>query len=301
MTLLQKDPARTMVVRTATTPRRMFRTPRAIRSSRTTFVVGIVIAALFVLVAILGPFLGLPDPSANNLIGRFLPPGSEGHVLGTDQLGRDVLARTVAGARWTLGIGLIATAIGLVIGLVVGVGAAWSGPRMSVVLARVIDVGQSFPYLVIAITVVAIAGRSFTALAVTLGVVCWPPVARVVYAETLGLKTREYVSAARLLGVRSTVIVWTHILPGLVATVRVMAAFIFAEMMIAESGMSFLGLGAPLGDPTWGNALSESRAYMATAPWMLLAPAGAIVLVVVAANFIGDGFTEMSKRREQRA
>lgn len=299
MTTQLSQPPRTRVT-PAIAPRTVFRRSRRIQSSEFTFWFGITVAVLVVATAIFGPHVGLPDPSANNLAARLLPPGTDGHLLGTDQLGRDVLARTVAGARWTLGIGLTATAIGLVIGTAIGIGAAWSGPRMSMVLSRVIDVGLSFPYLVIAITVVAVAGKSFLTLALTLGVVSWPPVARVMFAETLGLRNREYVVAAKLLGASSLSIVWSHILPGLFATVRVMAAFIFAEMMISESGMSFLGLGAPLGEPTWGNALSESRGYMAAAPWMLLAPATAIVLVVVSANFIGDGLTAMSKKREQR-
>lgn len=299
MTTQLSRPPRTRVTPTIA-PRTVLRRQRPVSSTAITFWFGIVVAAVIVAAATVGPYLGLPDPSSNDLTARLLPPGAEGHLLGTDQLGRDVLSRTIAGAQWTLGIGVTATIIGLLFGTAIGVGAAWAGPRMSTVLSRVIDVGLSFPYLVIAITVVAIAGKSFLTLAITLGLVSWPPVARVMFAETLGLRNREYVVAARLLGAGGLSIVWAHILPGLFATIRVMAAFIFAEMMISESGMSFLGLGAPLGEPTWGNALSEARGYMAAAPWLLLAPAISIVLVVVSANFIGDGLTAMSKKKEQR-
>lgn len=285
----------------AVAPRRMWRFGVRRRSTPFTFAFGIVVAGMLALVAVTAPFLGLKDPRSTDLTARLLPPGSAEHLLGTDQLGRDILARTVAGAQWSLGIGITAMTIGLILGIAIGVGAAWSRPWLSAVLARVIDVGMSFPYLVIAITIIAVLGRSFWALAFTLGLVCWPPVARVLFAETLGLREREYVVAARLIGLKPAAVIATHVLPALRPTILVMAAFIFAEMMISESGMSFLGLGAPLGDPTWGNALSESRAYLAVAPWMMFVPATTIVLAVVSANFIGDGLTARSAQRESRA
>jgi peptide/nickel transport system permease protein len=285
----------------APTPRRLFRTggPRR-KGTPATFIVGCFFGAVLVIVAIFGSWLNLPDPTATDLTSRLLPPGTEGHLLGTDQLGRDVLSRVVAGAQWSLGIGSVAMSLGVFIGVSLGVSAAWSNGIARMVLTRAIDIGISFPYLVIALTVVAVVGRGFWSLALTLGLVCWPPVARVVYAETLGLREREYVVAARLIGVRSLANIGTHVLPALRPTVQVMAAFTFAEMMISESGMSFLGLGAPLGAPTWGNALSESRAYLATAPWMMLAPAAAIIMGVLAANFIGDGLTARAHRRTER-
>lgn len=284
-----------------TAPRRMWKSGPKVRSTSFTFGAGIVIASLLVIVAVTAPLLGLQDPQTTNLMARMLPPGSEGHLLGTDQLGRDILARTVAGAQWSLGIGLIAMSLGLVVGTAIGVGAAWARRWLSAVLSRMIDVGMSFPYLVIAITIIAVLGRSFWTLALTLGLVCWPPVARVLFAETLGLREREFVVAARLVGLKPIWVIATHVLPALRPTIFVMAAFIFAEMMISESGMSFLGLGAPLGDPTWGNALSESRAYLAVAPWMMLVPASAIVLAVISANFIGDGLTARSAKHGTRA
>lgn len=261
------------------------------------FVLGLVMGGTLLLAALLAPLLGLDDPGASDLTNRLAAPGTAGHLLGTDQLGRDVLSRTLAGARWSLGIGLIAATIGVVIGTVLGIAAAWVPGILRPVLVRAIDVGLSFPSLVIAISILAIVGRGFLSLAICLGLICWPPVARVVYAQSLGLKEREFVVAARLAGVRPVVLVVTHVLPALGSTIQVMSAFIFAEMMIAESGMSFLGLGAPLGAPTWGSALSESRSYLATAPWMMLAPAAAIVTAVMAANFIGDGLAQRQRQR----
>lgn len=282
-------------------PRRMFRfTGARTTGGQLRLVVGLAVAALLVVVTLVGPYLGLPDPTQTDLAQRLQPPGTSGHLLGTDQLGRDILSRTVAGTRWSLGIGLVAVSIGAVIGVSLGVAAAWAPRLLQAVFARIIDIGISFPYLVIAMTVVAVVGRGFWSLALTLGLVCWPPIARVMYAETLGLRERDYVVAARTVGVRPLTVVATHVLPALRPTIQVMAAFTFAEMMISESGMSFLGLGAPLGEPTWGNALSESRAYLATAPWMMLVPASAIVSAVLAANFIGDGLNALARRRAER-
>lgn len=262
--------------------------------------IGLTLAAIVVLAALLHPFLGLPDPGSSVLTDRLKAPGTPGHLLGTDQVGRDVLARVLAGARWSLGIGVTATVLAGFIGIALGVGAAWSKRAARVVLTRAIDVGISFPYLVIAVTVIAVVGRGFWPLALTLGLVAWPTVARIVYAETLSLAQREYVTAARLLGVRGLRSVLSHVLPALRPTVQVVGAFMFADLTVSESGLSFLGLGAPLGEPTWGNMLADSRAYLATAPWLMLVPAAAIVIAVLAANLIGDGLTAREHRRGER-
>jgi peptide/nickel transport system permease protein len=158
-------------------------------------------------------------------------------------------------------------------------------------LTRFVDLAVSLPYLVIAMVVVAIVGRGFWPLALTLGVVSWPVFARVVYAETLSLRTRQYVLAARLAGVTGGRVILSHVLPGLRPTLLVLCAFQFADMLIAESGLSFLGLGTPLGEPTWGNLLSSSRGYLVNAPWLLLGPGAAVALAIIAASLIGDGLS----------
>lgn len=256
--------------------------------------VGLGIAMFLMATAILQPLVWPVEPGATDLAARLRGPGTDGHPLGTDALGRDVLARVLTGIRWSLGIGATATLIGGSVGAALGVGAGWSSGKTRVVLSRIIDLGISFPYLVTALTIIAVVGRGFWPLALTLGLVSWPTFARVVYAETLSLREREYVVAARLAGVGGLRSVVAHILPALRPAMQVLTAFMFAELLIAESGLSFLGLGAPLGTPTWGNMLSESRAYLGTAPWMMLAPAAAIILAVLAANFTGDGLTARS-------
>ncbi|HIY41126.1 MAG TPA: ABC transporter permease, partial [Candidatus Nocardiopsis merdipullorum] len=230
---------------------------------------------------------------------RLVSPGPD-HLLGTDQLGRDLAGRVLSGFAWSLGIGAVATLLAMVIGITIGILGGWYPGVVRAVLNRVIDIGISFPFLVVAVTVVAVVGRGFWPLALTLGVVSWPTVARVVYAETLGLREREYVVAARLIGVRSPRSILTHLLPALRPTLQVIAAFTFADLLVAESGLSFLGLGAPLGDATWGNMLADSRAYLVSAPWMMLVPATVIVLAVLSANLLGDGLSAQDRLRNRR-
>lgn len=146
---------------------------------------------------------------------------------------------------------------------------------------------------------IAVLGRGFVPLVATLSIASWPLFARVVYAETLGLREREYVLAARLSGIRGRRALLIHVVPGLRPTLLVMAAFTFADMLIAESALSFLGIGAPLAEPTWGNMLSESRLYLVDAPWMMLAPAATIVLAAVTGNLIGDGLAARARQRER--
>lgn len=273
------------------------RAGRARRPLGPLLALGLGLAVILALVAVFATALAPADPYATDLPDRLRAPGTAGHLLGTDQLGRDLLSRVLAGFPWSLGIGLVSTVVGAATGTVIGLVAGWSTGWPRIVLTRLVDLAISFPYLVAAIAIVALVGRGFWPLALTLGLVSWPIYARVVYAETLGLRTREYVLAARLVGASSPRILLTHVLPGLRPTLQVLCAFQFADMLVAESGLSFLGLGAPLGTPTWGNMLADSRGYLVDAPWLLLAPAAAIVLAVVAANLVGDGLSARAHAR----
>lgn len=252
------------------------------------------LAVMFVAATIFSGFLEPYDPLAQSLTDRLAGPSAE-HLLGTDQLGRDILSRLLAGLAWSLGVSALSTVAAMLVGGLIGVVAGWSSGIVRTVLARTIDIAISFPTLVLVVTVIAVLGRGFVPLVVTLSIASWPMFARVVYAETLGLREREYVLAARLLGLRGRRALLVHVVPGLRPTILVMAAFTFADMLIAESALSFLGIGAPLAEPTWGNMLSESRLYLVDAPWMMIAPATMIVLAVVTANLLGDGFAAYSR------
>ncbi len=278
--------------------RRVF--PRKSKSSPLPLKIGASILGLLFIIALFQPLFYRVDPTFSDLMLRLQSPTLRGAWLGTDALGQDVYSRVIAGFRWSLGIGTIGTLIGGSIGISLGISAAWNRKRLRTILSRVIDIGISFPYLIIAVSIVTVIGRGFWPLALTLGLVSWPTIARVVYAETLTLREREYVTAARLFGIGSVRSIFTHILPALRPTLQVIAAFTFAELLIAESGLSFLGLGAPLGTPTWGNMLNDSRAYMAMAPWMMFAPVTAIIVTIFAANLLGEGLNAREQARSQR-
>lgn len=263
--------------------------------------IGLVMVAVLLVLALT---VGLNPPRealTGNLRLRFRPPGTEGYLMGTDQLGRSVEGRVGAGMVWSLGIALVAATLALALGTVLGLIAAWVPGWPRRVIRTLIDTVIAFPSLVIAVTVIAIMGRGFWTLAITLGLATCPIAARVVYAEAMSLARRDYVVAAQLAGVGSTTILATHVLPALRPTLLTMFAFTFADMLVAESALSFLGLGVPLTAPSWGNMLSESREFLVEAPWLMLAPAGAIVFAVVALNLIGDGIAARARRRGRSA
>lgn len=245
---------------------------------------------------LLAPWWPGTDPMATDLTRRLAAPGQQGFLLGSDQLGRDLLARILAGLRWSIAVAGTATAIAAVIGVALGLMAADRPGLLRTLINQLVDMVLSFPGLVIAIVVIAVLGHGFWPLVLTLGVLSWPVFARVVYAEARSLLAQDYVLAARLAGSNRVRVLLGHVLPGLAPSLLVMLAFHFADMMIAESALSFLGVGAPLGTPSLGNMLSESRQYLFVAPYMMLLPAAAIVLAVVAANLIGDGLAAAGRR-----
>jgi peptide/nickel transport system permease protein len=239
--------------------------------------------------ALLGPAMAGHDPGFIDLENRFAAPLTPGHLLGTDQLGRDVLARLLHGLRWSLSTALSATLLAFAAGTALGLVAARSRSFLGTAIRQITAFAQSFPVFVLAVALVAIVGNGFLAVVLVLGLVTWPVFCRVVQAEAASLFAREYVLAAEMLQMSAARLYLRHVLPGLVPSLSVLVAFHFADMLIAESALSFLGIGAPLGSATWGSMLQESRAYLLNAPWLLLAPAGAVVLLVITANLLGDG------------
>jgi peptide/nickel transport system permease protein len=264
----------------------------AVRSSLAgrEFLVGAGAVLAVLAVAVLGPVLSA-DPYATALDVRLLPPGTAGHWLGTDALGRDLAARIVTGLGWSLGVAAVATAIAAAIGTSLALVAAENEGWVRTAILQLVAAVLSFPGLVVAIAVIAVVGHGYWPLTLTLGLLSWPVFARVTYAEARGLLERDYVLAARLSGASRVRILAGHVLPGIAPTLYVMLAFHLADMLVAESALSFLGLGAPLGSPSLGNMLSESRQYLFVAPWLMFVPAAAIVAVVIAANLLGDGLT----------
>lgn len=222
-----------------------------------------------------------------NLNDRLSGPAS-GAWFGSDQLGRPVLARVIAGTPWSLGVALAANVMSLGLGVILGLLAAeFPGPTRRIIL-QVVNLTLSFPGLVAAMAAVAILGQSAVAVVLVLGLLSWPLFARVIYAETLSARERPYLMAARIGGVSRLRQLYRHILPVLLPSLIAMSAFHFADMLVAASALSFIGVGAPLGSPAWGAMLAESRPYLFQAPWMLVGPALALAATVLSLNLAGD-------------
>jgi peptide/nickel transport system permease protein len=280
-----------LIARDAGLSRRLLRAPR-LRAPGLLLAGGAGLAVLVACTAA-GPALAGFDPGHVATADRLLPPGTAGHRLGTDQLGRDVLARTLAGCRWSLAVAAGASALGAGVGTTVGLAAGWHEGWPRAVLARAIETAIAFPYLVLALAVIAVAGHGYWALVIVLGLVSWVTFARVVLAETQVIKRREYVLAARLLGLGDMRVLLGPVLRALRPTLLIVTAFAFADLLVAEASLSFLGVGAPLGTPSWGSMLAEARRYVFTAPWLLYAPAAAVVVAVLTANLLGDGLAQL--------
>lgn len=260
--------------------------------------IGAVLCGVLLLIAFVGP-LAARDPLALDIdhglteLGAPIGPSLQA-PLGTDALGRDVWARVAEGAGTSLWIAFAATVLSIVAGVAVGLIAGYAGGRVDNALMRMTDLALAFPFLLLAILLAALlrgsaAAASNAPVIVPLAIVGWTTFARVVRAKAMTLVRGDYVVAARALGASGSRVLVHHVLPNLLGVVVVASAFGFAQNLLAESALSYLGLGAPPPAPSWGRMLFEARAYYRTAPWLVLAPGFAIVLAVVAFNLLGEG------------
>lgn len=265
---------------------------RALRRNRLAMA-GLVILALFYLAAFLAPWIAPYDPIAQvDLVGKsYLPPSAE-HWLGTDQFGRDILSRLLYGARISLAIALTAIAISVTVGTLLGAIAGYIGGQVDTVIMRVIDLILSFPRLVLLILIVALARPSLTLIVLVLGLTHWPRTARLVRGEVLSLREREFIDAARALGFGRVRIIFRHLIPNVLAPVIVAATLGIGDTIVAEAGLSFLGLGVQPPTPSWGNMVADGRQNLIGAWWIATFPGLAIVLTVTAFNLIGDGLRD---------
>jgi len=224
------------------------------------------------------------------LTGGGLPKGPNGSfILGTDDLGRDVLVRIAYGARTSLLVGVVATLITVAIGVVVGLAAGFLGGLVDTALARLIDVVLSVPFLLVAIALVSITGPSLTVTILVIGFFSWASVARIVRGQVLSLREREFVEAARSLGAGSSRIMFIDILPNVLAQVIVYTTLLIPVVIVVQATLSFLGLGLPAPTADWGGMISESQAYYRVAWWFVLFPSVALVVTTLAFNLFGDG------------
>lgn len=255
---------------------------------------GLVILVVAGIVAILGPSLAPFDPNRQNLILRLLEPGSAArdgatYWLGSDHLGRDVLSRLLYGARVSLLVGVAAIAVGGTIGTIAGLVSGYFGGWVDDVIMRLGDIQLAFPFILLAIMFLVVLGPGLMNMILVLGIGQWITYARIVRAQTLSLREKEYVEAARAMGDSTISILFRTILPNIMAPLTVIASFNVAGVILSEAALSFLGLGVPPDVPTWGSMLSESRDHLLSNKWWLAVfPGLAIVLTVLAFNIIGD-------------
>ncbi|HHT69930.1 MAG TPA: ABC transporter permease [Firmicutes bacterium] len=262
-------------------------------------VLGLVVLIFFVVVSVCAPFLTDYDPNRSDLRKRNQPP-SEAHLFGTDDMGRDIFARTLYGGRISLSVGLVSVGISLSIGVVLGAIAGFFGGMVDTVIMRIADVFYSFPFMILAITISSIFGPSIYNTMVILGVLSWPSSARLLRAEFLKLKNTDFSLAATTIGAGPARVMFRHILPNAISPLLVSATLGVASAILSEAGLSFLGLGVPPPAPSWGNMLNRARPLhiLATMPWMWLPPGIAIFVIVLSINFVGDGLRDAFDPRQ---
>lgn len=261
-------------------------------------IAGSLILVTMSLVALAAPWIAPYDPVAMNLSERLLPPSlgaGQGvmHPCGTDQMGRDVLSRLFYGARVSLVIGLTTVVVSGAIGVLLGLVAGYFGGLVGDLIMRIADVQESFPFLALAIVVVALLGPGLRNTIIVLGVGGWVLFARVVRGDVLGVREKDYILAARALGVGDLRMMFRHILPNVVSPVIVLTTFAFSLMIITEASLSFIGLGVQPPAPSWGRMLGDGRDYLAVAWWLPTFPGLFIMLTVLGANLLGDCLRDM--------
>ncbi len=249
--------------------------------------------AAYVLAAVLAPWIAPHDPLRQILLLRLRPPFTETpsaglFLLGTDDVGRDVFSRILAGARASLIVGSLSVSVSLLCGTVFGLLAGWFRGWTAILVMRIVDIVLSIPAILLAVLTVAVLGPSFINLILVLGLTRWPRYARVAYAQTLQVATLPYIRAAEMAGARAPRILLRHVLPNIAGPLMVVATTEFGLMILFEAGLSFLGLGIQPPYPSWGSIMSEGQNYVARAWWMTVFPGLCLFGVVLCVNLLGD-------------
>ena len=251
-----------------------------------------ILILLFLILAVLAPVITPYSFDEQDLLARLAAPSAK-HLLGTDELGRDVFTRLLYGARVSMAVGIIPTVVSMLIGVMLGMVSGYVGGLVDSVIMRLADVVLSFPSLLLAMVIMYTLGDGITSIFIALAVTNWASVARVVRSETLSLREAEYVEAARSMGVKDFVIIMRHILPNCIPSLIVMFTLNVPSAILSESSLSFLGIGVQLPNSSWGLMVNMGRTYLYNAPWLSLVPSAAIMLVVLAFNFLGDGLRDV--------
>jgi ABC-type dipeptide/oligopeptide/nickel transport system permease subunit len=271
----------------APAPRRRYQLLRRLLETRLVGT-GLTISGLVVLCAVAAPLLAPYNPNEQDYLALTEPP-SVAHLLGSDDLGRDVLTRIIYGSRVSLEVGLIAVGIAVALGVTLGLVSGYTGGAVDDVVMRIVDAVQAFPSLILALAITAALGPSIGNAMLAIGVVAAPGMARLTRGQTLSIREREFVVAARVCGASPIGIMLQHIWPNVTAPIIVQATLLMGTAVVTEASLSFLGVGVQPPTPSWGAMLRTGSQYLEVAPWMGVAPGVAIFLTVLAFNFVGDG------------
>ena len=251
-----------------------------------------VVILLFILAAILAPVLTPYTFDGMDLLNRLAPPSRE-HLLGTDEAGRDVLTRMLYGSRVSLLVGIVPTVISMLAGAILGIIAGYNGGRTDAIIMRIADIMLAFPSMFLAMVIMYTLGDGMINIFLALALVNWASVARIVRAETLKLKETEFVEAARSIGVKKMSIMFRHILPNCIPSLIVLFTLNIPSAILSESSLSFLGIGIKAPQASWGLMVNAGRQFLYSQPWLSLSPSVAIMLIVLAFNFLGDGLRDI--------
>ena len=254
-------------------------------------VMGIIFIGILVLVAIFAPLIAPHDPLEQNIMMRYQAPSSE-HILGTDEMGRDILSRIIYGSRISLQVGLVSIGIALVIGVFLGILSGYYGGIWDMLIMRVMDVMLAFPSILLAIAIVAILGPQLRNAMLAIGIINIPRFARIIRSSALSIKESEYIAAARMMGANDVRIIFYHLLPNAMAPLIIQTTLSIATAILEAAALSFLGLGAQPPTPEWGAMLSDARSSLQRAPWVATFPGIAIIFGVLGFNLLGDGLRD---------
>jgi peptide/nickel transport system permease protein len=273
--------------------------------NRRVAVLGAIVFLTIIFIAITAQWIAPHDPTNQELIDNLLPPawdknGSVNYLLGTDHFGRDMLSRLLFGARVSLIVAGLGACFALVLGVTIGLLAGFYGGITETVLMRIVDVFLAFPMILLALSLAAILGPNLRNLVIVMGLTGWMMYARVIRSAVLTLKNLEFISAAIAVGAPTHRILLRHVLPNIIAPALVLFTFNFAQFIIMESALSFLGLGVPPPTPTWGRMLYDGRDYLTIAWWMITFPGLCIMLTALSLNLVGDGLRDALDPRIRR-
>jgi peptide/nickel transport system permease protein len=264
-------------------------------------IVGAACTLLVIIPIILAQVLPLPDANFQDLSARRLPPFTDGHLFGTDQLGRDLLSRVLHGGQVSLTIGLLAVLVSGAIGIILGSAAGYFGGWVDTIVSRLLEAQMSLPLLMMLLLVVALFGPSIPVITFVIAIAQWPEVARLTRSMVLVEREKPYVSAARILGLHRIQILIQHIIPNVIKQATLVVLLLLAQAVLLESALSFLGAGPQRPFATWGRIISDGQDYITTSWWMVTLPGLVIVLMVVGVNLLGDGLRDRPRRKKKGA